>query len=265
MGQRPSFHPKTKVGIEESWHNEAIETSFEPGSTMKIFTLAAAIEEKVFNANEKYQSGSYKVTAKDKAIHDHNISGWGPISYLEGVQRSSNVAFAKIANEKIGFEKFSEYLTKFGLDRPTGIDLPNETTSKIQFTYPIEKITTAFGQGTAITPIQQVQAATAIANGGKMMKPHVVKKIVNHDTEEIIHETTPEVVNTPNSEKTAKEVLDILETIVSNEETGTATQYQIDGYSVAGKTGTANIPGPKGYLTGQNNYMFSFLRNSPKG
>lgn len=264
MGQRPSFHPKTKVGIEESWHNEAIETSFEPGSTMKVFTLAAAIEENAFNANDIYQSGSYKVTAKDKAIHDHNIRGWGPITYLEGVQRSSNVAFAKIANEKLGFEKFREYLTAFGLDRPTGIDLPNETTSKIQYTYPIEKITTAFGQGTAITPIQQVQAATAIANGGKMMKPHVVSKIVNHDTKEVIHETTPEVVNTPISEKTAKEVLDILETVVSNEETGTATRYQIDGYSVAGKTGTANIPGPKGYLTGPNNYIFSFLGIAPK-
>jgi penicillin-binding protein 2B len=264
MGQRPSFHPKTKVGIEESWHNEAIETSFEPGSTMKVFTLAAAIEENVFNANDIYQSGSYKVTAKDKAIHDHNIVGWGPITYLEGVQRSSNVAFAKIANEKLGFEKFREYLTAFGLDRPTGIDLPNETTSKIQYTYPIEKITTAFGQGTAITPIQQVQAATAIANGGKMMKPYVVSKIVNPDTEEVIHETTPEVVNNPISEETAKEVLDILETIVSNEETGTATRYQIDGYSVAGKTGTANIPGPKGYLTGPDNYIFSFLGMAPK-
>jgi penicillin-binding protein 2B len=264
MGQRPSFHPKTKVGIEESWHNEAIETSFEPGSTMKVFTLAAAIEEGVFNANDIYQSGSYKVTAKDKAIHDHNIVGWGPITYLEGVQRSSNVAFAKIANEKLGFEKFREYLTAFGLDRPTGIDLPNETTSKIQYTYPIEKITTAFGQGTAITPIQQVQAATAIANGGKMMKPYVVSKIVNPDTEEVINETKPEVVNNPISEETAKEVLDILETIVSNEETGTATRYQIDGYSVAGKTGTANIPGPKGYLTGPDNYIFSFLGMAPK-
>jgi penicillin-binding protein 2B len=264
MGQRPSFHPKTKVGIEESWHNEAIETSFEPGSTMKVFTLAAAVEENAFNANDKYQSGSYKVTPNSEAIHDHNISGWGSITYLEGVQRSSNVAFAKIANEKLGFEKLREYLTAFGLDRPTGIDLPNETGGKIQFTYPIEKVTTAFGQGTAITPIQQIQAATAIANRGKMMKPYVVSKIVNPDTGKVIHETTPEVVNTPISEKTAKEVLDILETVVSNEETGTATRYQIDGYSVAGKTGTANIPGPKGYLTGPDNYIFSFLGMAPK-
>jgi penicillin-binding protein 2B len=264
MGQRPSFHPKTKEGIEKGWHNEAIETSFEPGSTMKIFTLAAAVQEKVFNPNETYQSGSYQVTKKDKAIHDHNYSGWGTITYLEGVQRSSNVAFAKIAKEKLGFEKFREYLTKFGFDKPTGIDLPDETSGKIQFTYPIEKITTAYGQGTAITPIQQIQAATAIANGGKMIKPHVVKKIVNHDTGETIKSTTPEVVSTPISKETAKQVRDILETVVTSPK-GTGGRYKIDGYSVAGKTGTANIPGPNGrYLQGADNYMFSFLGMAPK-
>jgi penicillin-binding protein 2B len=264
MGQRPSFHPKTKEGIDNSWHNEAIESSFEPGSTMKIFTLAAAIEENKFNPNELFQSGSYRVTSKDKPIHDHNRSGWGTISYLEGVQRSSNVAFAKLANEKLGFEKFREYLTKFGLDRPTGIDLPNETSGKIQFTWPIEKATTAYGQGTAITPIQQIQAATAIANKGKMMKPHVVDKIVNHDTGKVIRDTTPEVVGTPISAETAKEVLDILETVVTNEETGTGNRYQIDGYSVAGKTGTASIPDPNGgYLGGQEDYIFSFLGMAP--
>jgi penicillin-binding protein 2B len=265
MGQRPSFHPKTKEGIDNSWHNEAIESSFEPGSTMKIFTLAAAIEENKFDPNELFQSGSYKVTSKDKPIHDHKRSGWGTISYLEGVQRSSNVAFAKLANEKIGFEKFREYLTKFGFDQPTGIDLPSETTGKIQFTWPIEKATTAYGQGTAITPIQQIQAATAIANNGKMMKPQVIDKIVNHDTGEIINDITPEVVSSPISAKTAKEVRNILETVVTNKETGTGTRYQIDGYSVAGKTGTASIPDPKGgYLDGQEDYIFSFLGMAPK-
>ena len=168
MGQRPTFDPETRAGIENSWYNEAIETSFEPGSTMKIFTLAAAVQEDVFNPNEWFQSGTYVIDPKSKPIRDHNGGrGWGTISYAEGIQRSSNVAFAKIANEKLGFERFREYLTKFGLDQPTGIDLPNETSGKIAYTYPIEKVTTAFGQGTAITPIQQVQAVTAVANDGK--------------------------------------------------------------------------------------------------
>ncbi|MBL4952583.1 penicillin-binding protein [Neobacillus sp. YIM B02564] len=264
MGQRPTFDPKTKDGINQSWHNEAIETSYEPGSTMKIFTLAAAVQEKVFNPNETYQSGSYRVTSKDRPIHDHNYIGWGPITFLEGVQRSSNVAFAKIAKEKLGFDRLREYLSKFGFDKPTGIELPDETSGKIQFTYPIEKITTAYGQGTAITAIQQIQAATAIANDGKMVKPHIVKKIVDPRTRKTVEETTPEVVSTPISAETAKTVRDYLETVVTSPK-GTGGRYKLDGYSVAGKTGTANIPGPNGrYLSGANNYIFSFLGMAPK-
>jgi penicillin-binding protein 2B len=263
MGQRPTFHPKTREGIAKTWHNEAVENSFEPGSTMKIFTLAAAVEEKVFNPNEGFQSGSYRVTEKSSAIHDHKIGGWGTISYLEGVQRSSNVAFAKLANEKLGFDTFREYLTKFGLDQPTGIDLPDEASGKILFNWPIEKVTTAFGQGSAITPIQQIQAATAVANDGKMMKPHVIEKIVNEDTGEMVKDSQPEVVSTPISKETAKSVRDILETVVSSPD-GTGSRYKIDGYKVAGKTGTAQIPGPDGkYLTGAKNYVFSFLGMAP--
>ncbi|MFD2443422.1 penicillin-binding protein [Bacillus sp. CGMCC 1.16607] len=263
MGQRPTFHPKTRDGISEGWHNEAIEISFEPGSTMKIFTLAAAIEENVFNPNEEYKSGSYKIP-NVRAIHDHNYVGWGNITFLEGVLRSSNVAFAKIAEDKLGFDIFREYLTKFGLDKPTGIDLPNETPGKILFKYPIEKITTAFGQGSVITPIQQIQAATAVANNGKMMKPHVIQKIADADTGDIVLEKKPEVVGQPISAETAKQVRDILEMVVTAPE-GTGNRYQISGYSVAGKTGTAQIPGPDGnYLTGAQNYIFSFLGMAPK-
>ena len=263
MGQRPSFHPKTREGISESWHNEAIETTFEPGSTMKIFTLSAAVEEKVFNPNEYYQSGSYRVTPNSKAIRDHNGVGWGSITFLEGVQRSSNVGFAKLANEKIGFETYREYLTKFGFDQPTGIDLPNETTGQIVYRYPIDKITTAYGQGSAITPIQQVQAATAVANGGKMMKPHVIDKIVDADSGKIIEDHKSEIVGTPISSETAKQVRDYLETVITSPN-GTGERYKIEGYNVAGKTGTASISGGTGHLTGQSDYIFSFLGMAPK-
>ena len=264
MGQRPTFDPETRAGIENSWYNEAVETSFEPGSTMKIFTLAAAVQEGVFNPNEWFQSGTYVIDPKSKPIRDHNGGrGWGTISYAEGIQRSSNVAFAKIANEKLGFEKFREYLTKFGLDQPTGIDLPNETSGKIAYTYPIEKATTAFGQGTAITPIQQVQAVTAVANDGNMMKTHVIDKIVDPDSGETIKEIKKNVVGTPISENTATQVRDYLETVISGEH-GTGKNYAIEGYQVAGKTGTAQIPGNGGYLTGASNYIFSFLGMAPK-
>lgn len=265
MGQRPTFQPSTKEGIEKSWHNEAVETSFEPGSTMKVFTLSAAVQENVFNPNELYKSGTYKVTPKSKAIRDWNGGvGWGSIPFIEGVQRSSNVAFARLANEKLGFDRFHQYLLRFGFDRPTGIELPDEATGKILFQYPIEKATTAFGQGTAITPIQQIQAVTAVANGGKMMKPNIVDKIVNHDTGKVVKQSVPEVVSEPISSETAKKVRDILETVVTSPK-GTGSRYKIEGYDVAGKTGTAQIPDPKGgYLTGQKNYIFSFLGMAPK-
>ncbi|KAB7669269.1 penicillin-binding protein [Bacillus sp. B1-b2] len=259
MSQRPSFDPVTREGISDTWHNEAIETSFEPGSTMKIFTLAAAVEEGAFNPDEQYQSGRYE------GIGDHNNGvGWGPITYLEGVQRSSNVAFAKLAKEKLGFDKLREYITKFGLDQPTGIDLPNEANSQIVYNWPIEKITTSFGQGTAITPIQQIQAATAIANDGKMVMPHVIKEI-RDASGKLVKKAETEVTGTPISAETAKEVRDILETVITSEKGTGYNKYNIEGYDVAGKTGTAQIPkSGGGYLTGHDNYIFSFLGMAPK-
>ncbi|PLT28090.1 penicillin-binding protein [Peribacillus deserti] len=264
MSQRPSFHPKTREGLENGWQNLAVEDSFEPGSTMKVFTLAAAVQEDVFNPNEQYKSGVYKVN-KSGQIKDHNGGeGWGTISYLEGLQRSSNVAFAKLAMDKLGEDRFRNYLTKFGFDKPTGIDLPNEATGKILYKWPIEKVTTAFGQGTAITPIQQIQAASAIANNGKMMKPYVIKEITDPDTKKVIKQTKPTVVSQPISAETAKKVRDYLGTVVTAEH-GTGQRYKINGYDVAGKTGTAQMPGPDGkYLVGNQNYVFSFLGMAPK-
>jgi len=263
MAQRPSFHPTTREGLDNSWHNEVVETPIEPGSTMKIFTLAAAVEENKWNPNEPYKSGSYKVTEDSRAIRDHNGSGWGTISYLEGIQRSSNVAVAKLVNEKIGTEKFREYLTDFGFDQPTGIDLPNETSGTIVYKWPIEKITTSYGQGTTITPIQLIQAATSVANDGKMMKPRVIDKIVDPNTGDVIKQEEPKSVGQPISAETAKAVRDVLGTVVTGEH-GTGKSYAIDGYEVAGKTGTANITANGSYLDGASDYLFSFLGMAPK-
>lgn len=263
MAQRPSFHPTTREGLGNSWHNEVVETPIEPGSTMKIFTLAAAIEENKWNPNEWYKSGKYKVTENSREISDHNGSGWGSITYLEGIQRSSNVAVAKLVNEKIGTEKFREYLTKFGFDEPTGIDLPNEASGTIVYRWPIEKITTSYGQGSTVTPIQMIQAATAVANDGKMMKPRVIDKIVDPNTGEVIKQEAAESVGQPISAETAKEVREVLGTVVTGEH-GTGKSYAIDGYEVAGKTGTANLTANGSYLGGANDYLFSFLGMAPK-
>ncbi|MGG3842470.1 penicillin-binding protein [Anoxybacillus kestanbolensis] len=260
MSTRPSFDPN-KRNI-ENYFNDAIAYPYEPGSTMKIFTLAAAVNEGVFQPNETYQSGSYQIG--NHRIRDHNKVGWGTITFLEGMQRSSNVAFAKIVREKLGEDRLLQYLHRFHFHEPTGIDLPGEKVGNILYRYPIEKVTTGFGQGTSVTPIQQIQAATAIANGGKMMQPYVVDRIVDPDTGKTVAKHEPKVVDTPISKETAEKVLDILETVVTSEK-GTGRPYQIEGYRVAGKTGTAQIPDPKGgYLTGHQNYIFSFLGMAPR-
>ncbi|MEK3887067.1 penicillin-binding protein [Bacillus sp. FSL K6-3431] len=263
MGQRPTYHPDTREGIDQSWHNEIIETSFEPGSTMKIFSLAAAVEEKKFNPNEKFKSGTYRVDKKSQTIKDHNNgAGWGPISYLEGVQRSSNVGFAYLL-EKMGTKTWRAYMDEFKFGTKTGIALPNEVAGNILYDWPIEKVTSVYGQGTTVTAIQMVQAMSAIANDGKMMKPYVVDKIVNPN-DGTVKQNKAEIAGQPISKETAKEVRDILETTLLPPN-GTAQNFQIDGYSVAGKTGTAQIPNPKGggYLEGRNNFIFSFLGTAP--
>lgn len=264
MSNRPSFDLNDRSNI-TNWYNDVISNPYEPGSTMKIFTLAAAIEEGVFHGEDTYKSGQYKITEINRPIGDHNNGeGWGVITFFEGVQRSSNVAFAKLVWEKLGTEVFREYLDKFHLGQLTGIDLPGEQPGRILFNYPIEKITTAFGQGSTVTPIQQMMAVSAVATDGTMVKPYVIKKIVDSKTGNLIKEGKTEEVGNPISPETAKKVREILGTVVTGEH-GTGKRYQIDGYSVAGKTGTAEIPNPDGpgYLSGRGQYIYSFMGMAP--
>lgn len=265
MSQRPTFNLNTRDGISDTWYNEIIEIPFEPGSSFKMFTLAAAIEEGVFDPNELVKSGTYYDPSSKNTIRDwNNGQGWGMITYLEGVQRSSNVAFTYLAKDKLGYQKLHEYLLKFRFDQPTGIELPKETSGTILYNYEIEKITTAFGQGTTTTPLQQVQAATAIANNGEMLQLHVIDKIVDPTTNEVIEDKEKEVIGKPISSSTAQEVLEILETVITSEKGTGRNYYSIDGYRISGKTGTAQIPSKNGgYLTGKENYIFSFLGFAP--
>lgn len=266
MGNRPSYNPNTLENV-ENWYNDAISAPFEPGSTMKVFTLAAALEEGVFNPEEKFESGSYQINERNKAIHDHNGGeGWGEISYLEGIQRSSNVAAAKLVWEKMGPDTFLNYLKEFRFNQKTGIDLPGEQAGKILYDWPIEKITTSFGQGTTVTPIQQMMAATAIANDGEMMRPFVISEVRDAESKQVITKKEPEVAGKPISAETAKKTRDILGTVVTSENGTAHNVYQLQGYSLAGKTGTAQITDPEtgGYQRGYDNYNFSFLGMAPK-
>lgn len=260
MSQRPTFEPNTREGLSTNWLNEVTEQTIEPGSTFKIFTLAAAIEEGVWAPNATYKSGSY--TIYDTTISDHNNVGWGYISYLEGFQRSSNVSMAYLLHQ-IGEKTFNEYIKLFGFGQKTGIDLPNEATGIIADSGPVERVTTTYGQGTTVSPIQMVQGMTAIANEGKMMQPYIIDKIVDPNTNEVVQNHKPVEKKSPISAATAQQVKEILASTVTSEK-GTAQKFKLNGYTSAGKTGTAQIPKPGGgYYWGKNDFLYSFLGIAP--
>ena len=260
MSQRPTFNLKTREGLENSWANYLTEQTIEPGSTMKTFTLATAIEQGKWEPNATFQSGQYKVY--DATIRDSNQQGWGRITYLEGIQRSSNVGMANLLKQ-IGPETFMDSLKTFGFGTKTGIDLPGEVAGKLLNQYPINVVTTSYGQGSTMTPIQMIQAYSAIANDGKMMQPYVIDKIVDPNTGKTIEQHEPTVKGQPISAETAKEVRDTLATTVTAEH-GTARKFASEDYEVTGKTGTAQIPkAGGGYSWGKNQFLYSFLGSAP--
>lgn len=260
MSQRPAFHPATREGLTDNWLNEALENTIEPGSTMKIFTLAAAIEEKKWDPAAYYPSGQY--TLYDRTIRDHNRTGWGTITFLEGFQRSSNVSIAYL-RERMGDEALLKYFQGFGFGEKTGIDLPNEATGVLLQQNPIERLTTAFGQGSTVTPVQMIQGMTAIANEGTMMQPYVIDNITNPNTDEVVLDEEPVEKGNPITKETAEKVKEVLASTVTSK-FGTGRKFALNGYTLAGKTGTAEIPRPNGgYYSGTGNYLYSFMGMAP--
>lgn len=259
--QRPTFNSQKNEGMNTSWLNRLTETTIEPGSTMKAFTLATAIEQGVWDPNATFMSGQY--TVGGRTIRDANQVGWGRISYLEAIQRSSNVGMANLL-ERIGDENFLNSIAKFGFGEKTGIDLPNEATGKILDQYKINTVTTTYGQGSTVTPIQLIQAFSAIANNGEMMKPYVINKIVDPNTGKVLKNNKPETVGQPISAETAKEVREILATTVTSPK-GTAKNFASQEYEVSGKTGTAQIPNNSGgYDWGKGKFLYSFIGMAPQ-
>ena len=261
MSQRPTFDPMTREGLTSSWLNETVENVIEPGSTMKVFTVSAAIETGNWHPNVKYQSGKYKKYGE--TVNDHNGGrGWGPITYLEGFQRSSNTAMAHQL-DIMGYDTLLEYLDKFGFGHKTGIDLPKETSGKILSDYAFEVLTTSFGQGSTVTPIQLIQAFSAVANDGKMMQPYVIDKIVNPNTGKTELQSEPVVKGNPILKETADQMKQLLASTVTSEN-GTGKNFALDGYTVGGKTGTAQLIKNGKYTWGNpDEYLYSFLGMAP--
>ena len=259
--QRPTFNPQTKDGISDQWKNTLLEDTYEPGSVMKILTMAAAIDSGNYNASAYYKSGTMKVGTQQ--VTDWVPSGWGYLTYRQGFIRSSNVGMAKL-EEKMGAKLWEKYIKKFGLLKSTNSGLSNnESSGSIEFKYPIEQANTAFGQGINVTPFQVVQAISAVANDGVMVKPYLIKKIVDSTTGKVLKTGKKTVVGKPISAQSAKQVREMMREVVTSKE-GTGQSYKISGYDIGVKTGTAQIASSSGgYLTGDTNYVFSVAGMAP--
>lgn len=267
LANMPTFNPNEYYDLNQDaagFFNHAIKTRFEPGSTFKIVPLAGAVQEKLFNPNATFQSGSIRIKGYSKPIYDMNRAGYGTISFLEGVKRSSNVAFVKFGYELLGKDRLLKYINDFGFSEKTGIDLPGEITGLVNPdpNRTIEIATLAYGHGKLlVTPIQQLTAMAAIANGGKLLVPHVVKEITDPNTGKTTV-TEPEVVRQVLTEASARETGSYLEQVVADQQHGTGRHAFIEGYRVAGKTGTAIKPDGKGGYD-RDKVRSSFLGYAP--
>ncbi|MEQ7219619.1 peptidoglycan D,D-transpeptidase FtsI family protein [Vagococcus fluvialis] len=264
--QRPTFDPQTKKGLYKEddqpdpvWQNMLIETPFEPGSTMKVFTVAAAIDSGNLNENETFESG--KIQVYDTPISDWKPEGKGTLTYRQALAWSSNVGMVHL-EQKMG-TTWQEYLNKFGFGKSTESGLPLEGTGNIRDKNPVDTAMSAFGQAIGVTNFQMMQGFTAIANKGTMLKPQYIKKITSEDgKEEKVF--GPQEVGKPIKESTADKTLDFMKDTVEDPIYGTGYgTYGIDGVSVSAKTGTAQIFENGQVLTGPNDYLYSVVQIAP--
>ena len=258
MSSRPNFDPNNyqNYTTEELSRNLPIWATYEPGSTQKIVTTAAAVEEKVVDLfkDEFTDTGSVRVdTARIKCW---KAGGHGHQTFLQVLQNSCNPGFVKMG-QLLGKEKLFHYLDLFGFGSKTGIDLNGEGEGII---FPLDKVgnielaTTAFGQGISVTPIQQVRAISAVINGGILLKPYVLKNILEPETGNVMEHNSKTEIRRVISEDTSKIMRYALETVVA---LGGGKSAYIDGYRIGGKTGTAQKAVNGSYLA--NNYIMSFV------
>ena len=252
----PSFDPNKRDIT--NYLDMNVSSPYEPGSTMKIFTYMAAMEQGVYNGNEIYHSGVY-VTSDGTEIGDHNRAGWGDITFDRGFALSSNVGVINLIDRHLSADILRSYFKKLGFSKKTGIELPNEATGELDFKYETEIFNAGFGQGITTTPIQNIQALTSLTNGGVMLKPYLVEKIVDPDTGETVYEGERTEVDTVASETTVNKIRQLMWDTV-NTPGMTGAGYRLDGYNLIGKTGTAQIADENGggYLTGASDIISSF-------
>ena len=247
----PSFNPND-VSTIKNYVNPLIGYTYEPGSTMKIYSWLAAMENGIYDGTEEYQSGTTKVD--NYTIKDFNNVGWGMISYDKGFAYSSNVAATNLALE-LGNVKLKEFYESLGFGSKTGIELPYEEKGILKMTYKSELATASFGQGITTTPIQNLQALTIFTNDGEMLKPYIVDKIVDQEGK-VTYQGGRTSLGQKASSENVKKMRELMYDVVYN---GVSNYYQPNNVTLAGKTGTAEFTGDNGkYLSGSLNRIRSF-------
>lgn len=253
LASAPTFHPGgVAVADPETLRDRAISWTYEPGSTLKTITMAAGLEEKVVTPSSSYQDVGYAVIGGRRLA---NALGkvWGPTNMTQVLERSAN-AGAVFVGSKLGARTLHDYLLRFGLGSSTGVDLAGEAGGRVRPLaewYPVDVGTAAFGQGLAVTPLQLAAAYAAIANGGTLYRPYVVAAWHDADGE---HRTEPVAERRVVSAQTAATLRDMLVSAVDN---GLAANAKLTSFSVAGKTGTAQIPSDDGRYA-DDEYISSF-------
>lgn len=262
MASRPTFNSNEyqTASIETINQNLPIWMTYEPGSTFKIVTLAASLEEKTINLFEDHFFDSGAIRVENATIHCWKAGGHGAQTFLQVVENSCNPGFV-VMGQKLGKETLMNYIHNFGFGKKTGIDLNGESNGimfKIEDMGPVELATTSFGQGISVTPIQQIAAVSAAINGGKLYTPYIVGSMAEPETGNAIKVNSPNLVRQVISEETSELVRFALENVVAN---GSGRNAYIENYRVGGKTGTAQKVQDGKYLTG--NYIVSFVGFAP--
>ncbi|WP_026700139.1 stage V sporulation protein D [Salibacterium aidingense] len=262
MSSRPDFHPEEfrDIPAEVYNQNKPVWSQYEPGSTFKIITLAAALEEgKVDLENDHFNDPGY-IEVSGTKLHCWKKGGHGEQTFLEVVQNSCNPGFVALG-ERLGKDTLFDYIENFGFGKKTGIDLQGEGTGILfdrENVGPLELATTAFGQGVSVTPLQQVTAVAAAVNGGYLYEPYLAKEWLEADSGTVIEANTPTMRQQVISEETSDEVRNALEHVVAK---GTGRGAFVDGYRIGGKTGTAQKAVDGKYL--ENNHIVSFIGFAP--
>lgn len=259
----PSFNPN-KLNI-TNYENPLVSYAFEPGSTMKTYSYMCAIEKGTYEGTKTFESGIIKIEGGG-TIKDWNTKGFGTISFDKGFEYSSNTGAVNLMRNFITKQELLDCYKKYGFGEKTGVELSRELSGKISFNYDLEVANATFGQGITTTPIQHLQGLSIIANNGKMLKPYIVKKIVNTSTNEIVYEGKKQESERLVSIDTVNKMKELLKDVVEGKDVyTTGSLYYQENLGIIGKTGTGEIwNNQKGsYESGGYNYIYSFAGMFP--